>query len=99
MYKPNTHVLQNFVTVELILTLYLHIINFTGLLKIAFSLLDYLTPLPLSKGDGSLSASKNLIFRTPLKNVVRPGFEPGLTESKSVVLPLHHRTILISVCP
>jgi hypothetical protein len=28
-----------------------------------------------------------------LINVVRPGFEPRMTESKSVVLPLHHRTI------
>ncbi len=25
--------------------------------------------------------------------VVRPGFEPRLTEPKSVVLPLHNRTI------
>ena len=25
--------------------------------------------------------------------VVRPGFEPGQTEPKTVVLPLHHRTI------
>ena len=27
--------------------------------------------------------------------VVLPGFEPGQTEPKPVVLPLHHRTILI----
>lgn len=27
------------------------------------------------------------------QKVVRPGFEPRMTESKSVVLPLHHRTI------
>ena len=26
-------------------------------------------------------------------SVVRPGFEPRMTESKSVVLPLHYRTI------
>lgn len=25
--------------------------------------------------------------------VTRPGFEPGLRESKSLVLPLHHRAI------
>ncbi len=27
--------------------------------------------------------------------VVLPGFEPGMTEPKPVVLPLHHSTILI----
>ena len=27
--------------------------------------------------------------------VVLPGFEPGQTEPKPVVLPLHHRTILM----
>ena len=27
--------------------------------------------------------------------VVLPGFEPGLAEPKSDVLPLHHRTILM----
>ena len=30
-----------------------------------------------------------------LEFVVLPGFEPGQTEPKPVVLPLHHRTILI----
>ena len=30
--------------------------------------------------------------------VVLPGFEPGLTEPKSVVLPLHHRTIRLWEC-
>ena len=29
------------------------------------------------------------------RGVVLPGFEPGMTEPKPVVLPLHHSTILI----
>ena len=32
-----------------------------------------------------------------LEFVVLPGFEPGQTEPKPVVLPLHHRTILIAL--
>ena len=28
--------------------------------------------------------------------VVSPGFEPGQTEPKPVVLPLHHETILVA---
>lgn len=32
-------------------------------------------------------------------DVVSPGFEPGQTEPKSVVLPLHHETILILLWP
>ena len=30
--------------------------------------------------------------------VVLPGFEPGMTEPKPVVLPLHHSTILYAFC-
>ena len=29
--------------------------------------------------------------------VVLPGFEPGQTEPKPVVLPLHHKTILVGM--
>ena len=32
-------------------------------------------------------------------DVVSPGFEPGQTEPKTVVLPLHHETILILLWP
>lgn len=41
----------------------------------------------------------NIIFTTVLKLVLIllfvevPGFEPGMTEPKSVVLPLHHTSI------
>lgn len=37
---------------------------------------------------GRTSPSKFTIYMAP-----RPGFEPGTTESKSVVLPLHHQGI------
>ena len=37
---------------------------------------------------------KSVLERTDFF-VVLPGFEPGQTEPKPVVLPLHHRTILI----
>ena len=33
-----------------------------------------------------------------LSIVVLPRFELGMTEPKSVVLPLHHRTVPFSVC-
>ena len=40
------------------------------------------------------TTKKSVSFETDFF-VVLPGFEPGQTEPKPVVLPLHHRTILI----
>ena len=39
------------------------------------------------------TTKKSVSFETDFF-VVLPGFEPGQTEPKPVVLPLHHRTIL-----
>ena len=33
-----------------------------------------------------------------VRKVGRLGFEPGMTEPKPVVLPLHHRPIAVSGC-
>ena len=41
-----------------------------------------------------MQIKKSVLERTDFF-VVLPGFEPGQTEPKPVVLPLHHRTILI----
>ena len=40
-------------------------------------------------------ASNPILLLSRSLFVVLPGFEPGQTEPKPVVLPLHHRTILI----
>ena len=37
------------------------------------------------------------LLKVDLFFVVLPGFEPGQTEPKPVVLPLHHRTIIIAL--
>ncbi len=44
-------------------------------------------------------AKRNQLITSRLRffSVVRPGFEPGLTEPKSAVLPLHHRTFQLQI--
>ena len=40
-----------------------------------------------------IKIKKPLLSKGFLIEVVRPGFEPGQTESETVMLPLHHRTV------
>ena len=42
-----------------------------------------------------MTTKKSAFIKADFFVVVLPGFEPGQTEPKPVVLPLHHRTILI----
>jgi site-specific DNA recombinase len=55
-----------------------------------FSCLAALSTLSDKKITGNISVDEDVS-----RLVVRPGFEPRMTESKSVVLPLHHRTITL----
>ncbi len=38
-----------------------------------------------------MTQQKSKTLRKSLSKIARPGFEPGLKESESFVLPLHHR--------
>ena len=52
-------------------------------------------PLQYSQGafSGKGIKKRGKLIQFPLFTAVVPGFEPGQTEPKPVVLPLHHTTI------